>query len=158
VLERLFDIVASSLGLLLLCPLFDPLAILIKRESPRPVFYWGLRVGWYGKVFRIFKFRTMVENADELGRSSTPEDDSRVTRAGRFPRRYKLDEFPQLINIVKGEMSFVGPPPQVPWAVERYTAEERAVLAVRPGITVPSCAGLMREGDSYDVSPNRPAV
>jgi lipopolysaccharide/colanic/teichoic acid biosynthesis glycosyltransferase len=135
VLKRLFDIVASFLGLALLLPFFAALAIWIKRETPGLVFYRGARAGRHGKAFRIFKFRTMVQNAEKLGPSSTPDDDSRVTRVGRFLRKYKLDELPQLLNVIKGEMSLVGPRPQVSWAVELYTQEEKAVLSVRPGIT-----------------------
>jgi lipopolysaccharide/colanic/teichoic acid biosynthesis glycosyltransferase len=134
-LKRLFDIVASFLGLLLLCPLFVALAILIKRDSPGPVFYRGLRAGWHGKVFRIFKFRTMVENADRIGGPSSPADDPRITRVGNFLRRYKLDELPQLINVAKGEMSFVGPRPEVIQEVMLYTEEEKRLLDVHPGIT-----------------------
>jgi lipopolysaccharide/colanic/teichoic acid biosynthesis glycosyltransferase len=135
VLKRLFDIVASVLGLFLLFPLLVVLAILIKRESSGPVFYRGLRAGRDGKAFRIFKFRTMVANADRIGGPSSAADDPRITRVGSFLRRYKLDELPQLINVVKGEMSFVGPRPEVLQYVAMFNTEEKAILSVPPGIT-----------------------
>ncbi|MEW6409354.1 MAG: sugar transferase [Nitrospirota bacterium] len=111
------------------------ISILIKKEDKGPVFYRGVRVGRYGKSFMIFKFRTMVINAEKIGGSSTADDDPRITRIGKFLRRYKLDELPQLINVLKGEMSLVGPRPQVPWAVELYSEEEKLLLSIRPGIT-----------------------
>ena len=134
-LKRCCDVTGSVLGLVFLFPVQAALAVLIKLESPGPLFYRGVRVGRFGKLFRIFKFRTMVQNAEKLGASSTPEDDERVTRFGRFLRKYKLDELPQLLNVITGEMSLVGPRPQVPWAVKLYSKDERAVLSVRPGIT-----------------------
>ena len=146
-LKRLLDIVFSLLGLLLLLPLFVALAILVKRQSPGEVLYRGLRIGQFGKPFRIFKFRTMVQNAETLGASSTPEDDPRVTRVGRFLRKYKMDELPQLLNVIRGEMSLVGPRPQLPWAVERYSPEEKAVLSVRPGITDYASLRFRNEGE-----------
>ncbi len=133
--KRTFDLALSSLGLLLLFPWLLLIALVIKIDSAGPVFYRGLRAGRLGKPFRIFKFRTMVRNADQLGGTSTPGDDPRVTRAGRLLRKYKVDELPQLLNVMRGEMSLVGPRPQVSWAVERYTEEEKALLGVRPGIT-----------------------
>jgi len=134
-LKRLFDIVFSLLGLMLTTPILLILAILIKREDGGPVFYRGVRVGLHGNPFRIFKFRTMVVNAEKIGGSSTADDDPRITKIGKFIRKYKLDELPQLINVLKGEMSFVGPRPQVQWAVELYNEEEKILLSVRPGIT-----------------------
>lgn len=135
-LKRLFDIVLSSLALVVLSPLFLIVALLIKLDSPGPVFYRGVRVGRYGRPFRMFKFRTMVTDADKIGPSSTPADDPRITRVGRLLRWLNLDELPQFINVLKGEMSIVGPRPQVPWAVKLYPEEERElVLSVRPGIT-----------------------
>jgi lipopolysaccharide/colanic/teichoic acid biosynthesis glycosyltransferase len=107
----------------------------VRIDSRGPVLYRGTRVGRGGTLFRMLKFRTMVVDAEKLGASSTPDDDPRLTAAGRILRRYKLDELPQLINVFRGEMSFVGPRPQVQWAVDRYTPEERALLSVRPGIT-----------------------
>jgi len=133
--KRVFDVVASTLGLLALSPLLVAIAVLIKLDSKGPVFYRGDRVGKDGRSFRIFKFRTMVPNAESLGGSSTPEDDPRLTRVGKALRRRKLDELPQLMNVLTGDMSFVGPRPQVRWAVDRYTDKEMALLSVRPGIT-----------------------
>ena len=134
-MKRLVDILLSSVALIILSPLFAVVAILIKLDSPGPVFYRGLRIGRYGRPFRIYKFRTMVANAEKIGPSSTAEDDPRITKTGRFIRKYNLDELPQFINVLKGEMSIVGPRPQVPWAVELYTEEEKALLSVLPGIT-----------------------
>jgi lipopolysaccharide/colanic/teichoic acid biosynthesis glycosyltransferase len=134
-MKRLFDIVFSLLGLIILSPFILVLAILIKEEDGGSVFYRGVRVGRHGKPFRIFKFRTMVVNAENMGGTSTADDDPRITRVGRFLRRYKLDELPQLINVLKGEMSVVGPRPEVPFYVNMFTEEEKAILNVRPGIT-----------------------
>lgn len=138
--KRAFDLSAAIMGLIGLAPLLILLALLIKLNSSGPVFYRGVRVGRGGKPFRILKFRTMVQRADEMGGASTPDDDPRVTKIGYILRKYKLDEIPQLFNILSGEMSLVGPRPQIPWAVERYTEEERAILSIRPGIT--DCASL----------------
>jgi len=134
-MKRLFDIVFSLSGLTVLSPFILFLAILIKEEDGGSVFYRGVRVGRHGKPFRIFKFRTMVVNAENMGGTSTADDDPRITRVGRFLRRYKLDELPQLINVLKGEMSVVGPRPEVPFYVNMFTEEEKAILNVRPGIT-----------------------
>ncbi len=134
-LKNLFDKIVSCLGVCTLAPLFLFVAILIKFEDKGPVFYRGLRVGLHGKSFRIFKFRTMVANAEKIGGPSTAGDDPRITGIGRFLRKYKLDELPQLINVLKGEMSFVGPRPEVPHYVNMLIKEERAILSVRPGIT-----------------------
>jgi lipopolysaccharide/colanic/teichoic acid biosynthesis glycosyltransferase len=133
--KRLFDIVFALLGLVLTLPLFAVIALLIKRDSEGPVFYRAPRVGKDGKPFKMLKFRTMVANADKIGGPSTANDDPRITRVGRFLRRYKLDELPQLINVLKGEMSFVGPRPEVQQYVDMYTEEEKAILTVKPGIT-----------------------
>jgi lipopolysaccharide/colanic/teichoic acid biosynthesis glycosyltransferase len=139
-IKRAFDVALVAVTFPVLFPLLGVLAVAIRIDSPGSVFYRGVRVGRFGKPFRIFKFRTMVQNADKIGGSSTPEDDPRVTRVGRFLRKYKLDELPQLLNVIKGEMSLVGPRPQVAWVVELYAPEEKAVLSVRPGIT--DCASL----------------
>jgi lipopolysaccharide/colanic/teichoic acid biosynthesis glycosyltransferase len=134
-LKRLFDICFSLIGLVILSPLFALVAILIKKEDGGPVFYRGIRVGKDGKPFRIFKFRTMIPDAEKRGIYSTADDDPRITRIGRILRKYKIDELPQLINVLKGEMSFVGPRPEVPYYVEKFTEEERKILSVRPGVT-----------------------
>lgn len=125
---------------MLLLPLFVAVAIVLRWESSGPTFYRGLRAGRYGKAFRIFKFRTMVVNADKIGGPSSSADDPRITRVGNFLRRYKLDELPQLMNVLKGEMSLVGPRPEVVQEVLLYTQEEKRLLEVRPGIT--DCASI----------------
>jgi lipopolysaccharide/colanic/teichoic acid biosynthesis glycosyltransferase len=135
ILKRLFDLTASVLGLALLLPVLVVIAIAVRLDSTGPVFYRGLRVGQFGRPFRIFKYRTMVMNAHKLGGPSSSADDPRITRMGGFLRRYKLDEFPQLLNVLKGEMSLVGPRPEVVEEVLLYNAEEKGLLEVRPGIT-----------------------
>lgn len=134
-LKRLFDVVFSALGLLLVSPLLLFIAAWIKTDSRGPVFYRGFRVGRDGKPFRIFKFRTMVTDAEKIGGPSTSDDDPRITRSGHFIRNYKLDELPQLLNVLTGDMSVVGPRPEVPQYVALFGPEERAILNVRPGIT-----------------------
>ncbi|MBM2832909.1 MAG: pglB [Candidatus Brocadiaceae bacterium] len=134
-LKRLFDIVCSLLGLIVFFPILLILALIIKREDGGPVFYRGVRVGRNGKLFKIFKFRTMVVNAEKIGGSSTADDDPRITKIGKFMRKHKLDELSQLINVLKGEMSFVGPRPEVQHYVNMYTDEEKIILSVKPGIT-----------------------
>ena len=125
----------ASLGLMLFSPLMIFVALLIRLDSPGPVFYLGIRVGLNGKKFKIFKFRTMVENAEKIGGLSTALNDTRLTKIGRFLRKYKLDELPQLINIIIGTMSFVGPRPQVEKYTNLYNEEEKTMLSVKPGIT-----------------------
>jgi len=135
-LKRLFDIASSAIGLVIVLPVFVVVAVLIKADSKGPVFYRGLRVGLRGKLFRMYKFRTMVVDADKLGGPSTPADDPRITRIGGLLRsKFKLDELPQLINVVKGDMSLVGPRPEVPEYVALYSEEEKAILSLRPGLT-----------------------
>ena len=133
--KRVFDILVSAAGLVAIAPLLALIASWIRLDSPGPVFYRGARVGLHGRPFRIYKFRSMVINADRIGGPSTAGDDPRVTKAGRFVRRYKLDELPQLINVLKGEMSMVGPRPEVQVYVDMYTEEEKVILNMRPGIT-----------------------
>jgi len=134
-LKRGFDLLASALGLLVLSPLFLVIAILIKATSPGPVFYRAKRIGQEGKAFGVYKFRSMVKNADKQGPGITVANDCRVTTIGRILRRTKVDELPQLINVVRGEMSLVGPRPEDPEYVELYSPEQRAILQVRPGVT-----------------------
>jgi len=135
VIKRIFDIILASVGLFLFLPIFLSIAWVIRRENNGPVFYRGERVGLHGKIFRIFKFRTMVVNADKIGGPSTADDDPRITHVGKYLRKYKLDELPQLINVLKGDMSIVGPRPEVKYYVDIYTEEEKEILTVRPGIT-----------------------
>lgn len=134
-MKRLFDILASSLGLLFLSPVFLILAIWIKLDSKGPVFYKQTRVGKGNTDFQIFKFRSMRVNSDKHGLITVGGRDPRVTNSGYYIRKYKLDEFPQLINVFKGDMSVVGPRPEVRKYVELYTPEQLRVLDVRPGIT-----------------------
>ncbi len=138
---------ASSTGLVLLAPVLLSIVVLIKLEAGGAVFYRGIRVGRHGKSFRIFKFRTMVVDAEKLGGPSTADDDPRITRIGKFLRKYKLDELPQLINVLKGEMSFVGPRPEVEQEVRLYNEEEKALLNVRPGITDYASIKFHNEGE-----------
>lgn len=133
--KRVFDLVFASLGLILLAPVFVVVAVLIKLDSPGPVFFKGERVGQYGKMFRIFKFRSMIPDAPQKGAAITCKDDPRITRVGRILRKTKLDELPSLVNVLRGEMSLVGPRPESPVWVARYTPEQRSVLSVKPGIT-----------------------
>lgn len=131
----MFDILISGLGLLALSPLFILVAIWIKLDSEGPVFYKQSRVGKGNKDFQLYKFRSMVTQADMNGLLTVGDHDSRVTRAGYFIRKYKLDELPQLINVFRGEMSLVGPRPEVRKYVDMYTPEQMHVLDIRPGIT-----------------------
>lgn len=134
-MKRLFDILASGFGLMCLSPLFAVLAVWIKCDSPGPVFYRQVRVGRGNKDFRIFKFRSMRVGSDKKGLITVGGHDPRVTRSGYYIRKYKLDEFPQLINVFIGDMSLVGPRPEVRKYVDMYTPEQLRVLDVRPGIT-----------------------
>ena len=134
-MKRIFDVTASGLGLLLLSPLFLIVAIWIRLDSPGPVFYRQTRVGRYNKDFRLLKFRSMRIGSDKKGLITVGGRDPRVTRSGYWIRKYKLDELPQLINVFKGDMSLVGPRPEVRKYVDLYTPEQLHVLDVRPGIT-----------------------
>ena len=134
-MKRLFDIVASGLGLIILSPLFLIVAIWIKLDSPGPVFFRQVRVRRYNKDFRIFKFRTMRVGSDKGSQITIGGRDPRVTRAGYWLRKFKIDELPQLINVFIGDMSLVGPRPEVRRYVDLYTPEQMHVLDVRPGIT-----------------------
>lgn len=133
--KRLLDFYVAGFGLILLSPFFLLLAILIKLDSPGPIFFRQIRVGKCFTPFRIFKFRTMVNDAEKLGAQVSAADDSRITRIGGFLRKHKIDELPQLINVVIGEMSLVGPRPEMPRYVERFRKEYEEILTVKPGIT-----------------------
>jgi lipopolysaccharide/colanic/teichoic acid biosynthesis glycosyltransferase len=135
IIKRLVDIIASSVGLIVLSPFLLIIAVALKIDSAGLVFFRQIRVGQFGKPFRIFKFRTMVSQAEKLGPQVSSGDDPRITRVGRVLRKYKLDELPQLINVLKGEMSFVGPRPEVPRYVEAYKDDYLEILTVKPGIT-----------------------
>jgi len=137
-LKRAFDLVASAAGLVILAPLFVAVAIAIKLDSPGPVFYRATRTGKDDVHFRLIKFRSMAAGADRQGPGITAAGDRRVTRVGRVLRRTKIDELPQLFNVLKGDMSLVGPRPEDPRYVALYTDEQRRVLNVRPGLTSPA--------------------
>ena len=134
--KRILDVVGSALGLLLLLPTLAIVAVFIKLDSPGPIFFRQERVGLGGRLFRIFKFRSMVVDAARTGTALTVRADTRITRAGMFLRSSKLDELPQLINVLAGDMSLVGPRPEVPEFMKFYTPDQRAImLSMRPGIT-----------------------
>lgn len=133
--KRALDVGAASLGLLLLSPVMAGVAVAIRQGSAGPVLYRGLRVGRNCKPFHVLKFRTMVVDADRIGGSCTADDDKRITPVGKLLRKTKLDELPQLINVLKGEMSLVGPRPEVEEFTRLYDVRQRQVLTLRPGIT-----------------------
>lgn len=135
IIKRIFDIIVSLILLIILSPIILILAILIKIDSKGPIFYKQERITTYGKKFKIFKFRTMVQNADKIGALVTIGNDSRITRMGKIIRKVRLDEFPQLINVLKGEMSFVGTRPEVQKYVDKYTDEMKVTLLMPAGIT-----------------------
>lgn len=144
-MKRVFDVVVSGLGLLVLSPFFLIMSILIKMDSDGPVFYRQVRVGRHNKDFHIIKFRSMRVGADKGSLVTIGGYDPRVTRVGFFIRKYKLDEFPQLINVFRGEMSLVGPRPEVRHYVNYWTPEQMRVLDVRPGITDPASIKFRNE-------------
>ena len=146
-MKRIFDIVASGLGLIVLSPLFLILAIWIKLDSKGPVFYRQVRVGYKNKNFRIFKFRSMRVGADKGSLVTIGGHDPRVTRSGYFIRKFKFDELPQLINVFLGDMSLVGPRPEVRQYVDYWTPEQMHVLDVRPGITDPASIKFRNENE-----------
>ena len=133
--KRIFDVLMSLLSLLILAPVFLILAVLIKLDSRGPVFYRGIRAGRHGKAFHVLKFRSMVPEAERVGSGTTALNDFRITRVGKVIRRYKLDELPQMINVIKGDMSIVGPRPELLEYAARYEGDEKEILNVRPGIT-----------------------
>ena len=143
--KRVFDIIASLVILIVTSPFFLLLALAIKLDSRGPVFYRQVRVGRYDRDFRIFKFRTMVQNADKIGLSLTVGRDPRITRVGRFIRKCRVDEFSQLLYVLSGSMSLVGPRPEVRRYVEAYRPAYMATLLVRPGITAPSSIAFKDE-------------
>lgn len=146
-MKRLFDIIASGCGLLFLSPLLLCVAIWIKLDSKGPVFYRQVRVGRYNKDFRMFKFRSMRIGSDKGSLVTIGKRDPRVTRSGYFIRKYKIDELPQLINVFIGDMSIVGPRPEVRHYVNYWTPEQLHVLDVRPGITDPASIKFRNENE-----------
>ena len=151
-MKRLFDIVASGLGLIVLCPIFLILAIWIKFDSKGPVFYRQVRVGYRNKDFRIFKFRSMRVGADKGSLVTIGGRDPRVTNSGYWIRKFKLDELPQLINVFFGDMSLVGPRPEVRHYVNYWTPEQMHVLDVRPGITDPASIKFRNENELMETA------
>lgn len=134
-MKRTFDIVISMIGLIVLIPFFLIMSIVIIIDSPGGIFFRGSRVGQYGNIFRIYKFRSMKPNCEGKGAWNVGDKDNRITRIGHILRKSKLDELPQLINVVKGDMSLVGPRPELKHYVDMYTEKERAILDLKPGIT-----------------------
>ncbi|MGC1107221.1 MAG: sugar transferase [Candidatus Acidiferrales bacterium] len=153
-MKRFFDVTLAAASLFLLWPVMVVIATAARLDSSGPAFYRASRAGLGGKPFFILKFRTMVIGADKLGGPSTASDDPRITRLGRLLRKYKLDEFPQLINVLKGDMSLVGPRPEVLSEVQTYSAEERELLTVRPGITDWASLRFRDEGRILEGSPD----
>jgi lipopolysaccharide/colanic/teichoic acid biosynthesis glycosyltransferase len=153
-LKRVIDVLAAASGLLVLLPVMAAISIAIRLQTRGPALYRGARVGKDGREFNIIKFRSMRLDAERLGGSSTSADDPRVTPIGAVLRRYKLDELPQLWNVLVGDMSLVGPRPQVPWAVRGYQPHERILLTVRPGITDPASLRFADEGELLRGSPD----
>jgi lipopolysaccharide/colanic/teichoic acid biosynthesis glycosyltransferase len=144
-IQRVFDLIVAAIGLITLSPLLVVAAVLVAMSSPGGTFFRGQRVGKDGKLFQIIKFRTMVENAAQVGPGITTAGDVRITRVGQWLRRTKIDELPQLWNVVRGEMSLVGPRPEDPRYVALYTEDQRHILSVRPGITSPASIQFRRE-------------
>ena len=150
ILKRLFDIFMSLILILILSPVLMIISIIIKKEDGGSVFYRQVRITQYGKEFKIFKFRTMVEGADKIGSLVTKNEDSRITRVGIALRKYRLDELPQLFNILIGDMTFVGTRPEVPKYVEKYTDEMMATLLLPAGVT--SEASIMFKDEDKFIS------
>ena len=148
-LKRTLDILLSLIGLIALSPFFLAVAVLIKLDSRGPVFFRQLRIGKDGRPFQMLKFRTMVEAKNWTGPPLSPKNDPRVTIFGSILRRFKINEFPQLVNVLKGEMSFVGPRPEVPEFLEAYSAEQERILSIRPGIVGPSQIHMRNEEELY---------
>ena len=147
VAKRLFDVVVSLVAIVVVSPLLVVLALAVLLDTGRPVLFRQTRVGMNGRTFRLLKFRTMVVDAERLAPNVSPTDDPRVTRTGRYLRRWYLDELPQLVNVVKGDMSMVGPRPETPEFVAMFTPAERRVLTVRAGIAGPSTLAFMDEAE-----------
>lgn len=145
--KRLFDIILAFIGLIILLPLFAVIAILIKNEDKGPVFFVQERVGYKGKHFNFYKFRSMLQDADKKGPQITVAGDKRITKIGRILRKYKLDELPQLFNVIKGDMSLVGPRPEVPYYVKMYNEAQKKVLNIIPGITDPASIAFYDENE-----------
>lgn len=146
-LKRLTDVVGAVMGIVLLTPVWLFVALVIALDDGRPVIFRQQRVGLAGRMFDVLKFRTMVRNAEQQGQLTTSGRDPRITRSGRWLRKYKLDELPQLFNVLKGDMSLVGPRPEVQFYVDRYNVHQQKVLTVRPGITDPASLTFIDENE-----------
>jgi lipopolysaccharide/colanic/teichoic acid biosynthesis glycosyltransferase len=158
-IKRLMDLSFASMALVTLGPLMCVIGLLVRVDSPGPAFFRQERVGRRGRTFAILKFRSMRADAPRSGPAVTVGNDPRITRVGRFIRRYKLDELPQLMNVIKGDMSLVGPRPEVPKYVALYSAEERRmVLSVRPGITDPASVAFVNESELLATAPDAEAM
>lgn len=153
-MKRLFDITASFFGILILSPLFIFISLWVGLSSKGGVFYKQIRVGKNNKDFKLYKFRSMRVNSDKQGLLTVGSKDSRITKAGYFIRKYKIDELPQLFNVLKGDMSFVGPRPEVRRYVDLYSEEQMKVLSVRPGITDPASIKYRNENDILSSASN----
>jgi lipopolysaccharide/colanic/teichoic acid biosynthesis glycosyltransferase len=153
-IKRLFDIVFSVIGLIILSPFFAAASVLIKLDSSGPVFFRQERIGRHFKPFRIYKFRTMTADAQNKGALITVGGDKRITRIGHVLRKYKIDEMPQLLNILKGEMSFVGPRPEVREYVQLFRTDYAKLLVIRPGITDPASLTYSEEEKVLAMSGN----
>lgn len=152
--KRIFDFICAGIGLLSLSPLFIVISVLIKIDSSGSVFFKQVRVGQFGELFSIYKFRTMVSGSEKKGAQITTGDDSRITRVGSVLRKYKLDELPQLINVVYGEMSLVGPRPEVPRYVDIFADDYKEILSVKPGVTDFASLEYRNENDLLKSSDN----
>jgi lipopolysaccharide/colanic/teichoic acid biosynthesis glycosyltransferase len=153
-IKFLFDRIMAALGILFLLPLFFAIAVWVMLDSKGGAFFVQTRVGKNGRHFGLFKFRTMRPLSEKAGKLTVGSKDPRITNAGHFLRKYKLDELPQLFNVFNADMSFVGPRPEVPEYVAHYTAEQRKVLTVRPGITDDASLAYFNENDILSSSPN----
>ena len=153
-MKRFFDLLCSLLGILVFAPLMLAVALIIKLTSQGSVLYTQARVGLHEKIFRVYKFRTMVDRAELMGTSVTTGMDPRITPIGRFLRKTKLDELPQLFNVLKGDMSFVGPRPDVPEITAKYTPEMRRIFAIQPGITSVATLHFRQEEVILSTVPN----
>jgi len=140
--KRTFDVVGAGVGLAVMAPALGLIAVAVRLSSPGPALFRQTRVGLNGRHFKALKFRTMFAGSDALGRETLGTNDPRITRLGHFLRRTKIDELPQLINVVRGDMSLVGPRPEIPHYADRYAGDDRIVLTVRPGMTDPSSLEL----------------
>ncbi len=152
-MTRLLDIIFSILGLIILSPLFLVMALWVKLDSPGPILYRQIRVGRYGKDFKLLKFRSMHVDADKKGLLTVGGRDPRITKSGYFLRKYKFDELPQLINVLRGEMSAVGPRPEVRKYVDLYSDEQKKVLNVRPGVTDMASIKFRNENEILEAQP-----